>query len=113
MESLFRRGRATARDVQVDLPDPPGYSAVRKMLEILEEKGYLSHVREGRRYVYFPETSREDAGRSAMRQALSTFFDGSLEAALTAVLGDADLELSDEELERIAQMARDAATAQD
>lgn len=109
MESLFRRERATARDVQADLPDPPGYSAVRKMLEILEEKGHVTHVQEGRRYVYSPRTSREEAGRTALRRALGTFFDGSFEAALTSLLEDEDLEMSDEELDRIARLARDAA----
>lgn len=108
MESLFRRRRASARDVQADLPEAPGYSAVRKMLEILEEKGYVDHVREGRHYVYFPAVSREAAGRSAIRRALGTFFDGSFEAALTALLRDEDLELTEAELERIARMAKEA-----
>lgn len=110
MESLYSRRRATAREVLADLPDPPGYSAVRKMLEILEAKGYVTHERESRRYVYSPAVPREQAGRSVLQRAVATFFEGSVEAAVTALLTEGDTHLSEAKLKRIAAMARRAAS---
>lgn len=109
MESVFRRRRATAREVLEDLPDPPGYSSVRKMLEILEAKGYVSHERVGRTYVYSPAIPRDEAGRSVLRRAVGTFFGGSIEAAVTALLEESEGDVTEAELERIARMARRAA----
>lgn len=108
MESVFRRRRATAREVLGDLPDAPGYSAVRKMLEILVDRGHLRREKEGRRYVYSAAVPRDAAGRSVLLRAVSTFFGGSVEAAVTALLEEADTALSEEELERIARTARRA-----
>ena len=109
MESLYSRRRATAREVLADLPEAPGYSAVRKMLEILEAKGYVTHERESRRYVYSPAVPRDQAGRSVLKRAVATFFEGSVEAAVTALLAEGDTRLSQAELKRIASMARRAA----
>ncbi|MES2465365.1 MAG: BlaI/MecI/CopY family transcriptional regulator [Armatimonadota bacterium] len=112
MEILFREGRASAAEVQAALPDPPGYSAVRALLRILEEKGHLTHVREGQRYVFLPTLAQQSAARSALQQVVQTFFSGSVERAVTTLLSEAD-PLSDDELERlsglIAQAKQDAA----
>src|SRR5215207_3350329 len=82
MEIIYQQGQATAAEVLGRLPDPPGYSAVRAMLRLLEEKGYLRHDQQGPRYVYLPTLAREKARRSALKQMLQTFFDGSTEAAV-------------------------------
>jgi len=108
MESIYRRGRATAAEVLADLPDPPGYSSVRKLLEILEEKGYLRHEQDGPRYVYSPTVPAADARRSALEQMVHTFFAGSTELAVAALLEISGPKLSDEELDRIATLAEQA-----
>lgn len=108
MRIVYRRGRATANEVQQDLPDPPGYSTVRKLLEILEERGYLVHEREGQRYVYSPTVPRPEAGRSVLREVVETFFGGRAEEAVSTLLDSEDLDLSDEELARLEQLARRA-----
>jgi BlaI family penicillinase repressor len=90
------------------LPTPPSYSAVRALLRILEEKGHLRHEQEGTRYVYLPVTPRETARESALKSLVSTFFDGSTEAAVAALLDASDRRLSDAELERISRMIEDA-----
>ena len=104
MEIIYRRGRATAAEVLEDLPDPPSYSAVRAMLRILEDKGHVRHEQDGPRYIYLPTVARESAKRSAMRHMLQTFFDGSAEQAISALLDDSSSKLSDEELDRLAGM---------
>jgi predicted transcriptional regulator len=104
MDVLFRAGRATAADVQGAMPDPPGYSAVRAMLRILEAKGHVRHEQEGPRYVFVPTLARERAKRSALRHLLDTFFDGSAEQAVTALLDDSATDLSDEQLARLARL---------
>ena len=86
------------------LPDPPSYSAVRAMLRILEEKGHVRHEQDGPRYVYRPTLARDSAKRSAMRHMLQTFFDGSAEQAISALLDDSSAKLSDAELDRLARM---------
>lgn len=105
MEILHRRGRATAAQVQNDLADPPSYSSVRKLLEILEQKGHISHEQDGRRYVYSPSMDREQAGRSALQKLLRTFFGGSPEKVVAALLDVSDRRVSAEELDRIAELA--------
>src|SRR5919112_5496101 len=86
MEIVYRRERATATEIREELPDPPSYSAVRGMLRLLEDKGYLRHEQEGPRYVYLPTTARDEARRSALAHLLRTFFDGSRENAMAALL---------------------------
>jgi predicted transcriptional regulator len=108
MTELYRLGRAGTSEIRDGLEDPPGYSTVRKLLEILEEKGHVEHERQGRRYVYRPVVPREEARRSALGRVLRTFFDGSVEDAMAALLGLEDEELSASELERIEEMARTA-----
>ncbi len=110
MDIVYRRGKATALEVVAELPDPPGKTAVRTLLRILEEKGHLKHRQEGLAYVYVPSRPRAQAGRSALRNVLQTFFDGSLEKAVAAHLGDAATDLSPEELEGLAELIRQART---
>lgn len=104
IDILYARGRATAAEVQSALPDPPSYSAVRAMLRILEEKGHVRHEQDGPRYAYVPTLARDNAKQSALRHVLKTFFDGSTEQAISALLGDKSSQLSDAELERLARL---------
>ena len=101
--SFTRRAQATAAEVQTALPDPPSYSAVRAMLRILEEKGHVRHEQDGPRYVYLPTIARDNAKRSALRHMLRTFFDGSAEQAISALLDDSSANLSEAELDRLAR----------
>ena len=104
IDILYANGRATAAEVQTLLPDPPSYSAVRAMLRILEEKGHVRHQQDGPRYVYLPTLARDNAQRSAMRHMLQTFFDGSAEQAISALLDDSSARLSEAELDRLARL---------
>jgi predicted transcriptional regulator len=104
MDVIYRLGRATATEVREGMPDAPGYSAVRAMLRVLEEKGHLTHAQDGPRYVYRPTVPRDRARRSALRQLVRTFFDGSAENAVAALIDGADRKLTDEELDRIARL---------
>ena len=108
MEILHRRGQATAAEVMAELPDPPGYSAVRKMLEILEEKRLVRHSQDGPRYVYSPTTPPEQARRWALQQLLHTYFENSAEQAVAALLELSGPKLSPAELDRIAELAAKA-----
>lgn len=104
MDIVIRRGRASAAEVLGDLPDPPSYSAVRSMLRFLEDKGQVRHEWEGPRHVYLPTGDPEKLRRSAARHLLRTFFGGSMEKAVAAMLGVADRPPSDEELGRLARL---------
>ncbi len=104
VDILYTQGRATAAEVQTALPDPPSYSAVRAMLRILEDKGHVRHEQDGPRYVYLPTVARDNAKRSALKHMLQTFFDGSAEQAISALLDDSSARLSDRELDRLARM---------
>jgi predicted transcriptional regulator len=104
MDVLFRMEQATVSEVLASMPDPPSYSAVRAMLRILEEKGHARHEQDGPRYVYKPAVARDRAKRSAMRHLLHTFFDGSPEQAVAALLDEGSASLSEAELDRLAQL---------
>src|SRR4051795_12695951 len=104
MDAVYRRGRATAAEVLGDLPDPPSYSAVRGMLRVLEEKGHLRHEQDGPRYVFLPTVARDKARRSALRQLVQTFFEGSTAQAVAALLGEPGANLSDEDLDRLSHL---------
>jgi predicted transcriptional regulator len=104
MDSLYRRGRATAADVMADLSGEPSYSTVRTQLRVLEEKGHVRHEEEGLKYVYLPAVPRHAARKSALRHLIDTFFDGSTEKAVAALLGGESSKLSSEELDRIADL---------
>jgi predicted transcriptional regulator len=102
MDILYRRGKATAAEVMEELPGDPSYSTVRTQLRVLESKGHAKHEEEGLRYVYSAAVPRHAARRSALRHLVDTFFDGSAEKAVTALLGADGARLSDDELDRIA-----------
>ena len=104
MDFLYRHGRATAAEVQANLPDPPSSSAVRAMLRVLEDKGHAQHEQDGPRYVYRPRVARDRAKRSALRHLVRTFFDGSREQVVAALLDDGTLRLSDDELDRLSRL---------
>ena len=108
MDILYRRGRATAGDVMGDLPGEPSYSTVRTQLRVLEEKGHVRHEEDGVRYVYVPATPRRAARKSALRHLVDTFFDGSAEQTVAALLGGEGARLSEEELDRIAKLVSKA-----
>ena len=102
MDVLFRRGEATVAEVMEAMSDPPTYSAVRSILRVLEEKGHVSHREDGPRYVYAPAEAREKARRAAVDHLVETFFDGSAEQALAALLRRSDLDLAETQVQRIA-----------
>lgn len=104
MEVIYREGRATATDVLAKLPDPPSYSAVRALLRILEQKGHVRHVEEGNRYVYLPTIPADRARRSALRTLLETFFQGSPEKAVAALIDMSRSELSEQQLDRLSRL---------
>jgi predicted transcriptional regulator len=104
LDILYERGQATAADVQAALPEPPSYSAVRALLRILEEKRHVRHKQDGPRYVYLPTLARDNAKRSALRHVLKTFFDGSAEQAISALLDENSSTLSPAELDRLARL---------
>jgi predicted transcriptional regulator len=106
MDILYRRGRATAGEVMEDLSGDPHYSTVRTQLRVLEDKGHVHHEEQGLRYVYSPAVPRSSARRSALRHLVNTFFDGSAEHAVAALLGGEGARLSEDELQRIADLVR-------
>ena len=104
MNVVHRLGRATAAEVLEQLADPPSYSAVRAMLRILEEKGQVTHEQDGPRYVYAPTVSADRAGRTALRDVVATFFAGSAEEAVATLIDMNERKLTDEELDRLAEV---------
>jgi predicted transcriptional regulator len=104
MDVIYRRGKATVAVVLSELPSPPSYSAVRAMLRVLEEKGHLRHEEQGAKYVFLPTVPREKARRSALKQLVRTFFDGSTEQAVAALLDLSAAKLSSEELNRLSKL---------
>lgn len=107
MDVVYRLGQATAAEVLAELPEPPSYSAVRAMLRLLEEKGHVRHEQDGPRYVYLPTVNRDKARKSALRHLVRTFFDGSTEDAVAALLQN-DADIRDEELARLAKLIEGA-----
>lgn len=108
MDIIYRRGQATALEVNKDLPNPPSYSAVRAMLRLLEQKGHLTHVEDGPRYVFKPVVERKKARKSTLQQMLRTFFEGSVTNAVATLLDESEKKLSREELERLDQIIQKA-----
>ncbi len=108
MDVLYTRGRVTAAEVQAGIADAPSYSAIRTLLRLLEEKGHIRHVKEGPRYVYLPTTPRDEAGRRAVRHLVETFFEGSVEEAVSALLEANEDRVDGETLERLARSIADA-----
>lgn len=108
MDILYQRGKASANDVRDAMPDAPSYSAVRAMLRVLEEKGHVKHQEEGMKYVYAPVVAAGKAKRSAVKHVLDTFFQGSAEQAVAALLDVSSSRLTREELDRMAALIEKA-----
>jgi len=110
VEAIYRLGRATVSEVLAALPDPPSYSSVRAMLGKLERKGYVRHIEDGPRYLYLPAVPADRARRTAMRNLVDTFFQGSAEQAAVALLRMADADLDPATLARLAAQIERART---
>ena len=108
VDVVYRLGRASVSDVRAELADPPSYSAVRGMLNLLEEKGHLRHVQEGLRYVYLPVVAAATARRSAMAHVVRTFFGGSTAEAASALFDLPDRKLSRDELMQLSELVKQA-----
>ena len=108
MDILFRKGKATAGEVLEELPDPPGYSAVRALLVTLEQKKLVTHSKDSRRYVYLPAVPEKKAKTNALKQLLATFFEGSPEKLVASLLDPKDQKLSTEEIARIRKLIGDS-----
>ena len=108
MDVLYRLGRGTAGEILDGLPGAPSYSTVRTQLRVLEKKGHVRHEELGLRYVYSPTVPRHAARRSALKHLVDTFFDGSSAKVVAALLGADGARISDEELQRIAELVNDA-----
>ena len=106
MEFLFKAQRASVAEILKGISNPPGYSAVRATVNILERKGYLSHVLEGKKYLYSPMAPRRQAIRRAVRQLLSTYFDNSVEKAVTALVALHGKDLGTADIERLEKLIR-------
>lgn len=108
MDIIYKSGHATAAEVKDAMASPPSYSAVRATLRVLIEKGHLSHKEDGPRYIYLPTVPRDQARQSALKHVLRTFFDGSTQNAVAALLDMEASNLSADELERLSQMIEKA-----
>jgi len=108
MDILHRRGEATVAEIMGDLPDPPTYSAVRSVLRILGEKEMIHFKEDGPRYVYYPATATETAREDVLAHVVQTYFAGSPEQAVTALLRMSDVDVSDNEVERLRNAIRQA-----
>ena len=106
MDILHRRRRATVEDIRAELPDAPSPSSVRKLLEIMIDRRLLAREYDGPRFVYFPAVAPEDAGRSALKQLVRTFFDNSPGSAAAALLDMSGETLSDEEYKRLSALIK-------
>ena len=108
MDVIYRRKGATAKQVQEDIPNPPTNAAVRSVLIILEKKGFIKHKRQGKKYIYTPTIPTKKARHSAAKQLLSTYFDNSLESAVSTMLEIRNKDLTEEDLEKLTRMIQNA-----
>src|SRR5262245_1098552 len=106
MDIIYRRQRATVEDIRAELPDAPSRSSVRKLLEIMIERGLLGREPDGPRFVYFSAAKHEDAGRSAVQHLVRIFFQDSPSSAMAALLDAADAPLSDAEYKRLSALLK-------
>ena len=104
MDALYSLGKGTAAQIQEALADPPSYTAIRTLLTILEKKGHIRHESDGTRYIYEPCVARGEMSRKAVDSLLKTFFDNSVERAVTALLTRDDSDVSREQLDRLAAL---------
>jgi predicted transcriptional regulator len=108
MDALYTLGEATVGEVMEKMPDPPSYSAVRATLRVLEEKGHVKHKQDGPRYLYLPTVSRDKAQSNALKHLVGTFFGGSVEQAVMALLSMPETKMSEDQLEKLAEQVRQA-----
>jgi predicted transcriptional regulator len=108
MDIVYELKEATAQQVLDRLPNPPSYSAVRALLRVLEEKGHLSHKQDGPRYIFLPTLPKDEAQRNALKHILRTFFDGSTEKVVAALLDISDKDLSEEDYQKLSQLIESA-----
>jgi predicted transcriptional regulator len=108
MDVIYELNEATAAQVLERLPNPPSYSTVRALLRVLEEKGHLTHKQDGPRYVFIPTLPREEARQSALKHLLNTFFDGSTEEVMAALLNISEEKLSEDEYKRLSELIESA-----
>lgn len=108
MDALYKLGEATVGEVMDLMPDPPSYSAVRATLRVLEEKGHVNHKQDGPRYLYLPTVPRDKAQSTALRHMVGTFFGGSVEQAVMALLSLPETKVSDSDLSKLADKVREA-----
>ena len=108
MDAVYRLGEGSVNDVLSEISDPPSYSAIRKMLNVLEQKGVVKHRRDGTKYIYRPTKSRQTASRSATKHLLSTFFPGSVTDAVNTILDVSSQQLSNEDYDRLREAIEQA-----
>jgi BlaI family transcriptional regulator, penicillinase repressor len=108
MDIVYRLGEASVAEVRAELPEPPTYSAVRGMMRLLEDKGYLEHVQDGLRYVYKPTLARQQARVAALKHMVRTFFSGSTTEAVAGLLELPDADLSAQDLARLKKLVASA-----
>jgi BlaI family transcriptional regulator, penicillinase repressor len=108
MDVIYARGQATVAEVLDDLADPPTYSTVRAMLGKLEKKGFVKHEEHGPRYVYLPTLARHKASATALERTVQTFFDGSATKAMAALLDENAFDITNEEMDRMADLIQAA-----
>ena len=113
MNVVYRMGKATAKEIRAELPDPPSNSSVRVLLRILEDKGHLQHERDGREYVYMPTVPVNKAGFTELRQVKSTFFGDSVRSVVAALLSMSESDLSQEELDELTRLIEQAKKEED
>ena len=106
MEVLYRRGSASVAEILEEIPEPPGYSGLRCTINVLERKGYISHVRQGKKYVYSPTTPRRKALRGVLRQLLRTYFEDSPVEALAAIVALHRKDVSPADIKRLEGLIR-------
>ena len=110
MDCVYKLGKATGGEIRNGIPDAPSYSAVRALLRILVEKGHLRHKQNGQRYVYFPTRSKSAAGGPALKRVMNTFFEGSMEKTVAALLKVSGPKLSSEQLDHLQSLIDQAKT---
>ena len=108
MDVIYKLGKATAAEVHERMPDQPSYSTVRAKLRVLEEKGVVRHQEQGPRYLYMPIAPRDRVRRSALRHLVDTFFAGSAEQVVAALLDDSATKMTDDELDRLSRLIESA-----
>ena len=108
VDALYKMGRATAAEIMAAVPGAPTYSTIRTQLRVLETKGHVRHEEQGLRYVYMPTVPRSAARKSALKHLVETFFDGSSAKAVAALLGGEASKVSDDDLDRIAEILKNA-----